>query len=234
MTNTRLVAGGLLIAVPLVLVAGFSGLQVTFDYPDILRHPASEVLTRFAAGGADLRAYWYAMFLAALAFVPAAIAFAVMSYRQAPLAAAMAGGLGVLSGLVQALGLLRWTVLVPTLAANYTAAGASDLDKALAVSAFDTANAYLGMGVGEHMGYLLTAAFTVAVAVVIAGRWSVMAWVGAALALGVAAGALEPFGVPGVAAINAIAYMGWSLWAVVLGALIVWRPGPVLAAAVPT
>ncbi|MEO6015265.1 MAG: DUF4386 family protein [Devosia sp.] len=220
MNTTRLVTGGLLAAVPLVLVAGFTGLQLTFEYPDILRHPAGDVLTKFAAGGTDLHAYWYAMFIAAVALVPAAIGFALLNWKQNPFAAGLAGGFGVLAGLLQALGLLRWTALVPVLAANYTAPGTTELDKALAASAFDTANAYLGMGVGEHMGYLLTALFTVAIAAVIVKRWSIMAWVGVVLALGVASGMLEIFGVGGVSAINAIAYMGWSLWAVILGVLI--------------
>ena len=141
MTNARLITGGLLVAVPLVLVAGFTGLQMTFEYPDILRHPAGEVLTRFAAGGADLHLYWYAMFIAAIGFIPAAIGLAVLNWKASPFAAALVGGFGVLAGLVQALGLLRWTVLVPMLAASYTAPGATELDKALAASAFDTANA---------------------------------------------------------------------------------------------
>jgi hypothetical protein len=220
MTATRILTGTLLVAVPLVLTAGFTGLQMTFDYPSILRHPAGEVLMRFAAGGADLHAYWYAMFIAAVALIPAAIGFALLTWRQNQLGAALAGGFGVLAGLLQALGLLRWTVLVPTLAAAYTAPGATDLDKALAASAFDTANAYLGMGVGEHMGYLLTALFTVAAAMTIVRRWPVMAWTGIVLALGVASGMLETFGVGGVAMVNAIAYMGWSLWAVILGVLV--------------
>jgi len=220
MTATRVLTGTLLVAVPLVLTAGFTGLQMTFDYPSILRHPAGEVLTRFAAGGADLHAYWYAMFIAAVALIPAAIGFALLNWRQNQLGAALAGGFGVLAGLLQALGLLRWTVLVPSLAAAYTAPGATDLDKALAASAFDTANAYLGMGVGEHMGYLLTALFTVALAMTIVRCWPVMAWTGIVLALGVAAGMLETFGIGGVTMINAFAYMGWSLWAVILGVLV--------------
>jgi hypothetical protein len=219
MNTTRLVTGGLLVAVPLLLVAGFTGLQMTFEYPDILRHPAGEVLTKFAAGGADLHAYWYVMFAAAIAFFPTAIGLALLHWNANPLAAALVGTFGVLAGLVQALGLLRWTVLVPVLAANYTAPGASDLDKALATSAFETANAYLGMGVGEHMGYLLTALFTVAIAIAIVRQWAVMAWVGVAFAIGIAAGMLEVFGVEGVSAINAIAFMGWAVWAVVLGVL---------------
>ncbi|MEO7221500.1 MAG: hypothetical protein ABIY37_03430, partial [Devosia sp.] len=78
MNTTRLVTGGLLAAVPLALVAGFTGLQMTFEYPDILRHPAGEVLTKFAAGGADLHVYWYMMFVAALALVPATIGLSLM------------------------------------------------------------------------------------------------------------------------------------------------------------
>src|SRR3569623_79980 len=220
MTATRVLTGTLLVAVPIVLTAGFTGLQMTFDYPAILRHPAGEVLTRFADGSADLHAYWYAMFIAAVALIPAAIGFALLNWRQNQLGAALAGGFGVLAGLLQALGLLRWTVLVPSLATAYTAPGASDLDKALATSAFDTANAYLGMGVGEHMGYLLSALFSVAVAMTIVRRWPLMAWTGIVLALGVASGMHETFGDGGVSMVNAIAYMAWSLWAVILGVLL--------------
>ena len=223
MTNTRLVTGGLLVAVPLIFTAGFTGLQMSFDYPGILRHPAGEVLTRFAAGGVDLHLYWYAMFVAALALIPVAIGFAVLNWKDAPFAAALAGSFGAVAGLVQALGLLRWSVLVPSLAATYTAPGATDLDKAFAASAFDTANAYLGVGVGEHMGYLFTALFTVMVALVVVKRWPVMAWLGAVAAIGVAFGMLEPFGVPMAATVNAIAFTGWSVWALVLGVLILWR-----------
>ena len=102
-------------------------------------------------------------------------------------------------------------------------ASKADLDKALAASAFDTANAYLGVGVGEHMGYLFTALFTVMVALLVVRRWPVMAWLGAVAAIGVAFGMLEPFGVPLAATINAIAFTGWSVWALVLGVLILWR-----------
>ncbi len=232
MTNTRLVTGGLLVAVPLIFTAGFTGLQMSFDYPGILRHPAGEVLTRFAAGGVDLHLYWYAMFVAALALIPVAIGFAVLNWKDAPFAAALAGSFGTVAGLVQALGLLRWSVLVPGLAATYTAPGATDLDKALAASAFDTANAYLGVGVGEHMGYLFTALFTVMVALVVVKRWPVMAWLGAVAAIGVAFGMLEPFGVPMAATVNAIAFTGWSVWALVLGVLILWR-GRTMGAAQP-
>lgn len=57
MNNSRIVAGSLLVAIPVVFMAGFTGPQMTFGYPDILRHPAGEVLTRFASSGVDLHLY---------------------------------------------------------------------------------------------------------------------------------------------------------------------------------
>ena len=230
--SIRHLTGGLLVAIPLIFTAGFTGLQMTFDYPGILRHPAGEVLERFAAGGADLHAYWYLMFVAGVLLIVAAIAWAVLNFKDSPLEAALAGGFGVVAGLVQAMGLLRWTVLVPSLAATYTAPGATDLDKALAANSFDTANAYLGMGVGEHMGYLFTVLFTVMIALTIFKRWSIMAWLGLVLAAGVAVGMLEPFGVPLASMINALSFTGWSVWALVLGVLILWR-GRTMGAAQP-
>lgn len=223
MTANRIVTGVLLIAVPLVFTAGFTGLQMTFDYPDILRHPAGEVLARFAEGGTALRLYWYAMFAAALGLIPAAVGLAALTWRDDAYAAALGGAFGAIAGLVQALGLLRWVMLVPMLAAAYTADGATELQQALAASTFDAANAYLGMGVGEHLGYLFTALWTVAVAIAVAPRWRLMAWTGVALALGVAFGMLEPFGVAMAATVNALAFTAWSLWALVLGVLVLWR-----------
>src|SRR5437870_1896349 len=79
--TARHLTGALFVAVPVVLVAGFSGLGMVFDYPAILRHPAGEVLTRFAAAGWDMHLYWYAMFLAAVALIPAAVGWALMNYR---------------------------------------------------------------------------------------------------------------------------------------------------------
>lgn len=233
MTNARVFAGGLFVAVPLIFTAGFTGLQMTFDYPAILRRPAGEVLMRFASGGADLHLYWYLMFIAGVLLIPAAAVWAVLNWKEAPFAAALAGVFGVAAGLVQAIGLLRWTVLVPRLADAYVAPAATDLDKALAAQSFDTANAVFGMGIGEHMGYLFTALFTVMVAVTIFSRWAWMSWLGAALAIGVAVGMLEPFGVPMAAAINAIAFTGWSVWALVLGGLMLWggRWAPAVTAA---
>lgn len=226
----RIPAGLLLIAVPLVFTAGFTGLQMTFDYPDILRHSAGEVLTRFAAAGWDLHAYWYAMMLAAAGMIPASVLTAIYLWKRDSVLAGLSAAIGVLAGLVQALGLIRWVVLVPGLASAYVAPGATDIDRAMAASIFDATNLYLGIGVGEHLGYLFTGVWTLLIAALVFPTHRILSVAGAALSLAVMAGMLEPFGVPGAAAINAIGFSLWALWALLLGLALILRRAPVLAA----
>ena len=223
MTPARSVSGALLIAVPLIFTAGFTGLQMMFDYPDILRHPAGEVLTRFAQAGWDLHVYWYAMMIAAVGLVPASIATGLHLWKRDSLLAGLSIGFGALAGLVQALGLIRWVMLTPLLAASYTAPGATEMDKAMAVSLFDATNAYLGVGVGEHLGYLFTGVWTLLVSALILSDRRILAVSGMALSFTVMAGMLEPFGVPYAADINAIGFSLWALWALALGVMTLVR-----------
>ena len=220
MTTTIRTAGILLIAVPLIFTAGFTGLQMTFEYPDILRQPAGEVLTRFAAAGIDLHLYWYAMMSAALLMIFAVIATGLVFRARDNFIAALSIGAGVLAGLVQALGLLRWVMLVPSLAAIYVAPSATEIEKSMAISLFDAANHYLGMGVGEHLGYFFTSVWTALIAVLLLNSHRVIAWLGFVIAAGVIAGMLEPFGVPMTGAINSISYSLWALWTLAVGILV--------------
>lgn len=217
MTSPRIVAGSLLVAVPVVFMAGFTGLQMSFGYPDILRHPAGEVLTRFAAGGVDLHVYWYAMFASALALVAAAISTGVLLWERDRLVAGLSIGFGALAGLVQALGLLRWVILVPSLAAHYVAPDTTEMQQAMDAAIFDFANQYLGAGVGEHVGYLLTALWTAMVSLLLMKDHKVLAISGLVIALGVAFGLLEPAGVALAASVVAISFSLWAVWALLVG-----------------
>lgn len=220
MSMTTRTAGILLIAVPLIFTAGFTGLQMTFEYPGILRQPAGEVLTRFAAGGVSLHLFWYAMMAAALLMIGAAIALGLLFWKRDNLLAALSIGAGVLAGLVQALGLLRWVMLVPSLANMYVATGATDIEKRMVIMLFDATNRYLGMGVGEHFGYFFTAIWTALVAALVFKTNRLLAISGGVIAVGVLLGMLEPFGVPMTGMINSISYTFWALWALVLGIVV--------------
>jgi hypothetical protein len=54
----RRFAGLLLILVPLAFTICFTLLQMLFEYPDILRQPTADVLTKFQAGGSTLIGVW--------------------------------------------------------------------------------------------------------------------------------------------------------------------------------
>lgn len=216
-TSPRLVAGTLLVAVPAVFMAGFTGLQMSFGYPEVLRRPAGEVLTQFAAGGVDLHIYWYAMFAAALALIAAAIATGLLYWERDRLVAGLSIGFGVLAGLVQALGLLRWVILIPGLAAHYVAPGTTELQQAMDVAIFDFANQFLGAGVGEHVGYLFTAIWTALISALLVRDHKILAVSGLVIAAGVGFGVLEAFGVGLAGAVVAIAFSLWAVWALLVG-----------------
>ena len=220
MTNrTRVVTAGLLIAVPVLFMLFYVLLTMTFDYPGILREPAGEVLRRFAAGGPSLVLLWYGFALTPALFIPAAILLRRAFAATTPLLD-LAVPLGVLAGLTQVLGLIRWPFLVPELARTFLDPTASEATQAAALTVFGAFHQYAGVAIGEHLGYLFTGAWTLVIAAAMLTApvfrpW--LGWAGIASALGILVGLLEPAGIALAGTINAIAYLVWSLWLVGTG-----------------
>ncbi len=217
---TRITAGSLLIVVPASFMAFFTALQMKFDYPDILRKHASEVLTRFAENQGSLLPLWYGMFAAAVLFIPLSVSIASLHTRSRAGVMGL-GTLGMLAGLVQAIGLSRWVFAVPSLASRYVTSTSAHERESIALT-FDTLNSVMGVGIGEHLGYLLTTGWSLWLAWSIRATRPITAIVGALSAAGIAAGLLEPAGVPLAGMLNALGYTLWSLWLVWLGALCLW------------
>ncbi len=215
----------ILVALPVAFNVLFAALARTFDYPDILRHDAAEILARFAAGGPRLMVLWWSFMLTALALVPVA---ALLAVELAPAGATLAQlslVLGVAAGLTQALGLARWPFLVPVLASRHAEA-VTDAERATVALVFDASHRYLGVAVGEHLGYLLTGAWTTVVGLALVASpeaSDLLGWLGAGLGSLLAVGSLEFVGRPGsrgwsvAERIVPFAYVGWSLWLVGLG-----------------
>lgn len=213
-------AGGLLIVTPILFTAAFTLLQVNFEYPDILRQPAATVMEKFAAGGSGLIFNWYLMVLSSILFIPIAVMLHPHVARDDTPYMSVATAFGVTAGLVQMLGFIRWPFLVPTLASAYLDPSASEATRSAIEVTFIAFNQYAGLGVGEHLGYLFTALWTLLLCFALprAGRYPFwLAWSGGALAVGILLGTLEPLGVPLVGLVNAIAYSLWAVWLVVLG-----------------
>jgi hypothetical protein len=219
--------GALLIAVPIAFNLAFFELGRTFDYPGILREPADVILRRFAAGGTPLLLRWQALLLSALAMLPlVAFLASVLGASQALTIASVV--IGSAAALVQSLGLVRWPFAVPELARRYVAAeGPDDARARQAIEVtFATLHRLLGVGIGEHLGYLLTGSWSILVAASIVSTSAVapwLGWVGVPIGVALLIGSLEFVG-PNERAgwavaetIVPIAYIAWSLWLIALG-----------------
>ena len=211
----------LLIALPVLFNVAFIALGVRFSYPAILREPTSVILSRFAAGGSGLVLLWWGFALTALLFIPVAVLSSTLVTD--PTLSSLALIVGVIAGLVQALGLIRWVFLVPFLAR----AQAEGHDEKTVDLVFQSFHRYLGVAVGEHFGYLATASWTILFAVGTAAVFPLWATV-AGIAIGVMLliGSLEfvgPFERAGwkfAGILIPVGYTLWSLWVIVLGVLL--------------
>jgi hypothetical protein len=229
--TSEVVVGIALIASAVAFNLAFARLASAFDYPDILRREPAEILERFGAGGTGLVLRWWVFLSVAVAFVPVAAAAAWIVAPGAAIAA-VATAVGAAAGLVQAIGLVRWPFLIPELARRHAAA-ATTQDRATVELLFVAVHRLLGVAIGEHLGYLLTGVWTIAMSVAIASAdmpvvswWLAIPGVIAGLALAIGSlefvGAHEREGWPLAERLVPVAYVGWSAWLVVLGiALIV-------------
>jgi hypothetical protein len=130
MTNrSRVLTAALLIAVPVLFMLFYGLLTMTFDYPGILREPAGEILRRFAAGGPSLVLLWYGFALTPALFIPAAILLR-RAFPTTSTVLDLAVPLGVLAGMVQVVGLIRWPFLVPEPARTFLDPAASEATQA--------------------------------------------------------------------------------------------------------
>jgi hypothetical protein len=218
--NLIQMTGALLIFLPIAFNVIFFLLQKTFEYPDILRKPTDYILSQFNAGGTRLVVTWYSFALTGLLFIPVALLVHQVLAEDALPYMAIATTVGVLAGLVQFLGLIRWTFLVPYLARTYFEPNSSQATRDSIAIVFQAFHRYAGMAIGEHLGYLCTSVWTALVALAITqsaqfSPW--LGWAGFIPAIGIFVGLFEEAGFKAAAAINAISYILWSLWLIVVG-----------------
>jgi uncharacterized protein DUF4386 len=225
--TVEIAAAALLIAVPIAFNVAFFELGRVFDYPNILRKEPDEILRRFAAGGSGLILRWQALLLSALAMLPLVALVAVALSPPAPLAVASVV-VGAAAGLVQALGLVRWPFAVPELARRYAAAEGPDsaATRRTIEVVFATLHRLLGVGIGEHLGYLLTGLWTLLLAGSVISTAVLPGWLGlVGIPIGVAllvgavefVGPNEERGWAPAGTIVPIAYIAWSIWLIALG-----------------
>jgi hypothetical protein len=201
-------AGLFLIGVPLAFNAAFAGLAARFGYPDVLRRPTRDVLAAFRAGGTPLVLLWWGFALTAVLLAPLVVLFAAALPDADQTLLSVATTLGVLAAAVQFLGLIRWVFLVPFLAE------AEDSEAVDLV--FQAFNRYLGVAVGEHLGYLLTGAWTTLAGIALLDTSAPLGVLGLLIGPALMLCSLEFVGRRERWAVaerlTPIAYVAWSLW----------------------
>jgi Domain of unknown function (DUF4386) len=219
-------AGLLLIAVPIAFNLAFTMLAIRFDYPDVLRRPTADVLAEFRAGGTPLVLTWWAFALTAVLMVPLVVLLSRALDDADATLLSLATTIGVLAAAVQFLGLVRWPFLVPYLARADAEPGASEARREAVDVVFQSFNRYLGVGVGEHLGYALTGAWTTLTGVALTQAGAAPGWIGA---IGIVIGPIlmlcslefvgghERAGWKLAGRLTPIAYVAWSLWLIATG-----------------
>ena len=161
---------------PIGFNVSFALLGVRFDYPDILRRPTDEVLSDFAQGGTTLVLIWWAFALTAVLFAPLVILFSAAIYDADPTLLTMATTIGVLA----ATGPVRrpYSLAIPSPVSRpreRPAAAGSARQESIDI-VFQSFNRYLGVAVGEHLGYLFTGAWSVLAGVALTQTADAPAW----------------------------------------------------------
>lgn len=203
-----------------------------FEYDDILREPTAVILEKFQAGGTPLVLAWFGFAMGSLLFIPVVLGFErLLAARQ--IAGHGAALLGVGSAISQAIGLLRWVLLVPALSASFVDPQSSSVARDMIVIAFDTVHRYGGTVIGEMVGQVLLAGWTGLTSWQLFRSRAVPRWLAATGAMTLPfwlVGQTELLHrvIPSIPAIEVIpvAFMAWEAWLAALAVALMasaWR-----------
>lgn len=216
-TGWLLIAGAVGVFIPYTL------LTMNFEYPDILRQDTGTILTKFHEGGTTLIFTWWAF---AILGLPLLVAYTLIGQQLNGKLGFIkwVTTLGVVSIIVQLVGLLRWVFVVPVLANNYIAS-TNDVAKEAAISSFQTIHQFGGVLLGEHLGQLFTVIWTIMISYAFIKlryfpKW--VSWLGIIASVIYFLAQAELFGtvIPGFPVWDMAGFIGstlWLVWLIILG-----------------
>ena len=202
---------------------------MNFDYPDILRLPTEEILTRFHAGGNSLIYTWLAFAWVGLPMLFGVILLKRILEKENSPFLETATTIGVIGFIVQVIGLLRWVFVVPVLARLFTDPTTDSATKAAIPVVFSAIHQYGGVILGEHMGQFLIIIWMGLISAIIYksemfSKW--VAWLGWFASAVYILGQTELFAtaIPDFPVVDWAGLYGsllWLLWMIVVGVFLV-------------
>lgn len=215
--------GYLLIAGAIGVLIPYTILTITFNYPDILRQDSATILTEFQKGGTSLIFTWLAF---ALLGIPLLIAYSLIGQKLEPKMphSRWVTTIGIISGVVQIIGLLRWVFVVPVLATEFVSTTNPATQEAIKIS-FKVVHQFGGVLLGEHLGQLFTVIWTVFISAALLkehliSKW--LAWLGfiASAIYFLAQAELFATVIPTFPVIDIAGFLGstaWLIWLILVG-----------------
>jgi hypothetical protein len=217
-TTARLAAAALISASALA-IAGFTALGSVFEYPQILEEPTADILALYRDHQGAVTGWFLVLVISAAMLAPAGL---LLGRLAGGTLGRWIAGIGVAAAVVQVAGLQRWITIVPGISDD----ALDPAQRAEAEDRFELWHTVLGKVVGETIGYVLTAVFTVLVVVALSRtilpRWLV--WTGYFAAALIATGVAIPV-VDAASLTNFAGYVLWCVWLLGLGFLLLRMPG---------
>jgi len=223
LTGIFFIVGAVLVNVPYTL------LFVNFDYPDILRQPTAEILTKFHAEGDSLIYTWLAFAWVGLPILLGTVMLKRVLEKEASPFLETATTLGVIGFVVQVIGLTRWVFVVPVLARLYTDPTSDPATQASISAVFVAIHQYGGVVLGEHIGQIFNIAWMSMISGIIYqskmfSKW--VAWLGwfASAVYLLAQTELFATAIPNFPVVSWAGLLGsllWLVWMIIVGAYLV-------------
>jgi hypothetical protein len=195
----------------------YTMLTITFNYPDILRQDPGIVLSQFHKGGASLIFTWLCF---AVLGLPLLIGYSLLGQQMEARHPFIrwVTTIGIVSGVVQIIGLLRWVFVVPVLAKDYVNTSDPVMQTSI-IADFKLIHQFGGVLLGEYLGQLFTIIWTVGMSYALLKSAIIPAWLGW---VGFLASTIYLFAqaelfstvVPGFPVWDLAGFIGSSLWLV--------------------
>ena len=221
--KTEKTIGYLLISGAVGVFIPYTILTIIFNYPGVLREESGIILTQFHQGGSALIFTWLAF---ALLGLPLLVAYSLIGQRLETKMPQIkwVTTIGIVSAVMQIIGLLRWVFVVPVLATEYVNTTDTATQEAIEI-AFKVIHQFGGVLLGEHLGQLFTIIWTVFISaallkISIIPKW--LAWWGfiTSFIYFLAQTELLATVIPGFPVIDMAGFIGstlWLLWIILVG-----------------
>ena len=137
---------------------------------------------------------------------------------------------GVLGGLMQAIGDLRWPFLLPSLATLYFDSSNNQVSRSTVAAIFQTVDQFAGVALSEHLYYLFIGTWSLLVGWYLlrslhSARW--LAWPGIISGCGLLISSIEQFDWPGIGSallvVVLLSRILWGMWLLALAVMLLHR-----------